>query len=63
MEYDIRAAMVTARPPAAAGPVLRLLTALRAGKPLEVAAVEAGLTLPVARCVAGSPLARVLLAP
>lgn len=42
-------------------PVLRLLNALRAGKPMDVAATEAGLSSAVARCVAGSPLAKALL--
>ena len=44
-------------------PTLRLLDALRAGKPLDVAAAAAGLTPTVARAVAGSPLAQVLLRP
>lgn len=52
---------VRARPPATEGPVIRLLMALRAGKPLEAAAIDAGLAMSVARCVAGSPLARVIL--
>ena len=43
-------------------PTRLLLTALRAGVPLEVAADAVGLPRTVAQSVAGSPLARALLA-
>ncbi len=49
------------RPPAC-GSLVSFFEALRAGTPLEIASAEHGLSLAVARCVAGSPLAKAILA-